>query len=140
MISKKNLLVTSGITTAILLVWNYVGNYQICDLFAKDGSIGNCPFILTNIGTNLLPVIPLFLLSLITYKMRDEVYRAWLRFTLVWVPLSMLAIFLAPEYTNDWMYPVVKGTVAFFSSLLFLLISLLLITWKYLSSRHSGRD
>ncbi|OGG40588.1 hypothetical protein A2118_03155 [Candidatus Kaiserbacteria bacterium GWA2_50_9] len=86
---------------------------------------------------NFFPVIPLFVLSLITYKMRDEVYRAWLRFAQVWVPLSMLFIFLAPEYTSDWMFPVVKGTVAFFSSLLFLIISLIIIAWKYFTTRRT---
>ncbi|MDP2655239.1 MAG: hypothetical protein Q8P17_01625 [bacterium] len=85
------------------------------------------------------PVIPLFLLSLITYKMSEEVYRAWLRFANVWIPLSIVLIFLAPEYSGDWMFPVVKGTVAFFSSLLFVLISLLIICWKYFTSRRSGQ-
>lgn len=87
--------------------------------------------ILYDIMMNLLPIIPLFLLSIIIYKMRDEVYRVWLRFAYVWVPLSMLLIFLAPEYSGDWMYPIVKGTVAFFSSLLFIIISLILIIWKW---------
>lgn len=86
---------------------------------------------------NLLPIIPLFLLSLITYKMREEVYRTWLRFAYVWIPLSMLLIFLAPEYTADWMYPVVKSTVAFFSSLLFLIISPIIIAWKYFATHRS---
>jgi len=78
------------------------------------------------------PVIPLFLLSLITYKMRDSVYRAWLRFAQVWIPLSMIAIYLAPVYSNDLMFLVVKSTVAFGSSLLFIIISLLIIGYQYL--------
>ena len=84
---------------------------------------------------NFLPIIPLFFFSLITYKMRDEVFRAWLRFAYAWIPLSLLLIFLAPEYTYDWMYPVVKGTVAFFSSLLFACISLIIILVSWLRSR-----
>ncbi len=69
--------------------------------------------------------------------MRDEVYRAWLRFSYVWIPLSMLLIFLAPEYTSNRMFPVVKGTVAFFSSLLFVIISPILIAWKWFSSHRN---
>lgn len=86
---------------------------------------------------NLLPIIPLFLFSIITYKMRDEVYRAWTRFSYVWIPLSMVAIFLAPEYSADWMFPIEKGSVAFFSSLIFAVISLLLIIYKYFASRRA---
>lgn len=123
-----------------LIVWNYVGNYRICDFIVSGGSAGKCPFILTNIGINLLPIIPLFFFSLITYKMQDEIYRKWLRFAQWWVPLSMLAIFLAPEYSGDWMFPVVKGTVAFFSSLLFVIISFLLIAWKYFAPRRPGQS
>src|SRR3989344_4320472 len=137
MISKKILLIVSGFFSIGLIIWNYIGNYQVCDFFMKGGSINNCPFILTSIGINLLPIIPLFLLSIIIYKMRDEVYRAWLRFAQWWIPLSMLLIFLAPEYTSDWMFPVVKGTVAFFSSILFLIISLLLIAWKYFTTHRN---
>ena len=35
----------------------------------------------------LMPFLPLLLLSLITYKMRDEVFRAWWRFARWWVPV-----------------------------------------------------
>lgn len=87
---------------------------------------------------NLLIFIPLFLFSLITYKMRDEVYRTWLRFAYVWIPLSMGLIFLAPEYSTDWMYPVEKGSVAFLTSLLFVIISLILIIWKSITVRRAN--
>ena len=89
-------------------------------------------------GVNLLPVIALFLFSLITYKMRDEVYRAWLRLVYVWIPLSMVLIFFAPQYSTDWMYPVVKSTVAFLTSLLFVVVSLILIAWKSITTRRAS--
>lgn len=140
MISKKTLLFVSGLLSVGLLVWNYVGNYRICDLLIKAGSTGSCPFILTNIGINLLPTIPFFFLSLITYKMREDVYQSWARFAVVWVLLSMILIFLAPEYSSSFgitLYPVTKGSVAFISSLLFVIISLVLIIWKYFVSRRA---
>jgi len=134
MCSKKTLLIVSGILTVILLALNQIGTDTICGWIGQDTV---CMGILYSTIMNFFPVIPLFVLSLITYKMRDEVYRAWLRFAQVWVPLSMLFIFLAPEYTSDWMFPVVKGTVAFFSSLLFLIISLIIIAWKYFTTRRT---
>lgn len=48
----------------------------------------------------------------------------------------MVLIFLAPEYSADWVYPVVKGTVAFSASLLFVILSLVLIIWKYFAARR----
>ena len=136
--NKNLVLLVSGLLSFGLVVWSYLGNYYICDTFLSGGSVGSCPFILTKIGLNLLPLIPLFFLSLITYKMRDDIYRVWLRFAYVWIPLSMLLIFLAPQYSSDWMYPIEKGTVAFFSSLLFIIISLILIASKYLSTRNKS--
>lgn len=133
MCSKKTLLWTSGIFTIVLIVLNQVGTSTLCGLIQQDTV---CMGILYGIMMGFFPVIPLFILSIITYKMRDEVYRTWLRFAQWWVPLSMVLIFVAPEYSGDWMFPIVKGTVAFFSSLLFIIISLLLIAWKYFSSRR----
>lgn len=131
MINKKTLLIVSGTASIGMFIWSYLGNYRVCDSLMGGGSVGNCPFILTEIGINLFPVIPLFILSLITYKMRDDIYQAWLRFARVWIPLSMVLILLAPEYSGDWMFPVTKGSVAFSSSLLFVIISLILIAWEW---------
>ena len=131
MISKKALLIVSGIITAVLVLLDRTGTDTLCRWIQQDTV---CMGILYSTIMNFFPIIPLFLFSLITYKMRDEVYHAWLRFAYVWIPLSMLAIFVAPEYSYDWMFPVVKGTVAFFSSLLFLIISLILIAYRALRS------
>ena len=80
--------------------------------------------------------IPLFLFSLITYKMREEVYQAWFRFVCWWIPLSVLLIFIAPEYSHDWLYPIEKGSVALLTSAIFLIVSLLIIVAKYISLRR----
>lgn len=134
---KKKLLILSGLVAITLLVWNYLGNYKICDFFGGR-SISSCPFVLTATALNLVPIIPLFLFSLITYWMRDRVYRAWVRFAAVWIPLSMIAILFAPEYSRDWMFPVVKSNVAFFSSLIFTLISLGIVGWGVYASRRTN--
>lgn len=127
---KKYVLVTSVIGTLVFFASLFPENTGICNLVNAS-----CVFFFDPIAENLLPIIPLFLLSLITYKMRDEVYRAWIRFAYVWIPLSMFLILIAPEYSADWMFPIVKGTVAFFSSLLFVIISLIIIVWKYFAMR-----
>ena len=84
---------------------------------------------------NFVPTFPLFLFSLLTYFMKEEVYRAWSRFALVWIPLSMLLIFLAPEYSTDWMYRIEKGSVALATSAIFAVVSLVIVGVKYFKSR-----
>ena len=123
----KKLLTFSGLMTTVLLIWNFVGNYKMCDLFSQGASGGSCPFIMTSIAFNLLPIAPLFLVSLLTYKMSDAVNRAWMRFAMVWIPLSMAAIFVSPQYSTDWMFPVTKSTVAFYSSAVFLIVSVIIV-------------
>lgn len=79
----------------------------------------------------LFPIIPLFVFSLITYKMQDSIFQVWWRFARIWIPISMLAILASPSNTHNWMFPIEKGSVAFFSSVLFVAISLILIIiWR----------
>lgn len=78
-----------------------------------------------NVIIFFLPVLPLFLFSLITYKMPEGVFQAWWRFARVFVPLAMFLILITPAYTHNWMFPVTKGTVAVALSGLFVLTSLI---------------
>jgi len=73
------------------------------------------------------PTITLFIFSLITYPMQDKIFQSWWRFARIWVPLSMLVILISPSYSHNFIFPIEKGTVAFFSSALFVIISLVQI-------------
>ena len=129
--SKKTLFITSGIGTSLLVLLNWIGTFKLCG----GQEYGQCMDFAYSAIINFLPIIPLFLFSLITYKMRDEVYCAWSRFAYVWIPLSMIAILFAPEYSGDWMYPVTKSSIAFLSSLLFVTISLGIVIWESIAAR-----
>jgi hypothetical protein len=41
-----------------------------------------------------LPLLPVFLLSLITYRMRDEIFQAWWSFARWFVPVIIVVTFL----------------------------------------------
>lgn len=131
MIKKKKLLLGSAIVAILAGAIGTLEPFRLCRNLWRE-----CMDVNYTSTLILLPFIPLFLFSLVTYKMRDEVYRAWLRFSCIWIPLSMLAIFSAPEYSSDWMYPVEKGTVAFFSSVLYGIISIVIIIWKYTGTKR----
>ncbi len=91
--------------------------------------------LIRTIALSLLPFLPLFLLSLITYKMKDEVFTAWISFAKWWVPLSMFAILITPvDDGGSWSIPL-KGPVALLTTGLFFVISLIIICWKHFALR-----
>ncbi len=136
-LTKKNVFIISGVGVFALLVWNYIGNYRICDIVSRNGSAGECPFVLTGAAMIFFPLFPLFILSSLTYFMREEISTAWTNLAKWWVPFSMILVLISPEYSNDWMFPITKGSVAFITSVLFVLISLILITWKWFALRKT---
>lgn len=80
--------------------------------------------------------LPLFLLSLITYKMRKEIFEKFRSFAMWWIPLMIFLVLLAPQNDSS-LIPIDKGRVSFGMSILFLLISLILITWKWFALRKA---
>ena len=67
----------SGVSTPLILTLFYIGsNSCYLNPFCNDTFL-------------ILFLIPptLFLLSLITYRMKDEVFQAWWRFARWWVPV-----------------------------------------------------
>ena len=135
MLNKKTTLFVSFFLSVVLVIWDYFGNYQLCG--GKEW--GGCVDILAGIETIFLLSIPVFVFSSITYWMKGEVYRAWFRFARWWIPLSIILIFLSPEYSSDWILPIVKGTVAFAMSALFVIIYTILIIWKYWRLNKTSR-
>ena|SRR3989338_468225 len=126
MIPKNILSLISGIFTVILLVIGVFGTYTLCSNNEKCINILHWYFI------HFLPIAPVFFFCLTVYWMRDEVYRAWFKFARLWIPLSMLAILVAPEYSTNVINPIEKGTVAIFFSGIFIVVSIVIIIWKLL--------
>ncbi len=48
----------------------------------------------------IFPVV--FLFSLITYKMRDEIFTAWKHFSLWFIPISILIIMNTSSHSGGW--------------------------------------
>lgn len=119
---KKIVLLISFVFSLLLFIISIKGTYYYC-----GGVYGRCVEMLHLFSLVFFPILPLFLFSLITYFMREEIFQAWWRFARVWVPASMVAILLAPAYASDWMFPIDKGRVAFFFSVVFVIVSLILI-------------
>jgi hypothetical protein len=131
--SKKIVLWASLIGVFLYAVMFFLVQRYGCDegkfFFCKDSFVWIVHII------RIFPII--FLFSLITYKMRNEVFRLWVRFTYVWLPLTLILVFVAPEYQNSWLPVYEKGFVSFVFSATYFLISLILVTIKYISLRKS---
>jgi len=70
--------------------------------------------------------------------LKDPVSKLWLKFVYVWVPLSMLVVFLAPV-TDSSLIPLDKSRVSLIMSALFLIISLVIIIIKSIVIQKSGK-
>lgn len=57
----------------------------------------------------LFPIVVTFLFSLITYKMRDEVFRYWWNFISWWVPLSVGTSLYIGSIGPEGKYPGANG-------------------------------
>ena len=80
----------------------------------------------------LLPFWPITVFSLITYPLREETFQSWLHFAKWFVPLSILLVLLTPDGQSGGYMPslIDKQVIAFLTSALFTLVSLIIIIYK----------
>lgn len=120
--TKRNVLLVSFlgliffISAFLISVNGLCSNIYFCDRPHDD-----------SLAAIFFPFFPLFLFSLITYKMREEVFQSWFRFARIYIPASIALILLAPSYSSNWMFPYDKGRAAFLFSSLFIIISIVKI-------------
>jgi hypothetical protein len=125
--TKKNVLFASLIYVLIFIAfvfwdgWSGVGDcYDM--LWCRD--------YFYPVLSYLLPVHVIFLFSLITYKMHDEVFFAWRNFSYWWIPLSIFLVLITPE-GNSVIMSWGKEIPAVGMSVLYVLISSILIAYKF---------
>jgi hypothetical protein len=130
MLNQKNALFGGGLLTLVLFAWDRIGNYQLCDMLSSSGHEGNCPFFMISAETVLLPIIPFFLFALITYFMREEVYKAWSTYAFPMLGVAMLLTAIMPDSHGGGFGPQIafgKPDVAVLSSIIFIVVSIVII-------------
>lgn len=132
--TKKNVLLigilgTISFFTVFVLVTKY-GCREDLFFFCRDSY-----FWFNYLLKFLFPVI--LFLSIITYKMQSEVFKSWIKFAYVWIPLTIILTVLSPSYSQS-LLPITKGVVSFSLSTLSLLISLIIIISKHLSLKKNS--
>lgn len=136
--TKKNITIISLVTAVVLIGWDYIGNARLC---TSEGVLHyDCFNTISSIELIFFPVFPLAFLSLLTYRMRDEIFRAWTSFAVWWVPLSMLAIIIAPEEIKGSISVPMKWPLAVFCAAILLLVSIIIILWKHYSLKKKNSN
>ena len=128
--TKKILLFLSLIISIITLTTSYLGTSTFC------GDSLDCMRFVADMLRSVFVFIPVFILSIILYKMRDGIYQSWFKFVRVWIPLTIFLTIISPSYGHG-LLPIEKSSVSFFMSILFFLISLIIILTKSLSKKSS---
>jgi len=128
---KKVLLISSSyiVYFCLLLLVSWQCNAKWCQI-RDDDFFGLVIYIFA-------PLAPLFLFSLITYFLREEVFQAWLRFVKWWIPLSILLVLIMPDGQGGGYMPslIDKQTIAFLMSSIFIFVSTVKIISKSIELR-----
>ena len=125
-LTKKRVLQASTIGAAVTSLLAYI-------FFNTSTSI--CPYEITfdctilSLILNLLISLPILLFSLITYKMRDEVFLSWKKFSFTYLFTYLFIVLISPWRPADFS-PFAKGIDSIRMLELYTLISLTLIAYK----------
>ena len=135
--TKKNVLLIGFIGSFLLISLGVIVSTEACYHNKWCFRFFDNLFVRT-FAVSLLSFLPLLLLSLITYKLRDEIFTAWIRFAKWWIPLTILATIIAPSEIPGTFSVPVKGPLVLALSGTFLVISLAIILYK--SWKLKGTD
>ncbi|MDD5083598.1 MAG: hypothetical protein PHT88_01495 [Candidatus Moranbacteria bacterium] len=121
--TKKSVLFGSIVAMIFSGIFIFSREIGIC----PPHSYGACIEKFDSIAITFFPFFLLFLFSLITYRMQEEIFQKWWKFACIATPVSMLFIVLAPAYSHDWMFPIEKGSVFLMTSVIFVFVSGIII-------------
>lgn len=73
--------------------------------------------------------IPIFLITLISYFLKEKVFTAWRKFTFIYLSIYLLVILVTPSYCDAYL-PICKQMSFMFLVPIYFVISLILIIYK----------
>lgn len=135
MMTKKSVLIVSviGVVLFILGILFLMNDVCSVDAWVKCRIVDKSVNMLVDL---LMFAIPAFLFSLLTYFLHEKVFRAWLRFTYWWIPLSFAIVLFSSSRPSANIVGISDQEI--FGVLtwgLYIIISLIIIAWKYFSTR-----
>jgi hypothetical protein len=129
--TKKSVFFAAFIVTVVLVSLFFIAQIQYCN-YHYDGyetlcmrAFGYIEQVLEPLSFSLFLAPLFFLISLITYRMKDEVFLAWWRFARWWVPVIMIVTFLLENAGGGGTLGMNKDFTAL---ILIILYSILIVT------------
>lgn len=127
--TKKNVL-RIGLTGSLLFcVFIFATKVGLCDQYN-----GSCIHKFDSVSEVFQIFIPVLLFSLITYKLRDEIFTTWIKFATWWVLGTFILVLIAPSQDPS-LLSVTKQVISLLSTALFALISTGIVISKSLALR-----
>jgi len=140
--SKKNTLLVLFVVFFCLVLFGYIAGRCVA-MHACEGRGVNLFFygilfsILKPTLTILSGILPI---SLSFFFIRDQIFYSWLKFVKWYLPLSALIIFISPTHGHGFLPPLVtKELASLWLAGLFVVVSIVLIVYKYFSLPKSER-
>lgn len=93
-----------------------------------------CNHVVDDMTAVLLLAFPVFLFSAILFGLADNIFRAWSRFVLLWIPLSTVLLYLSPR-DADMFTDFSRESNAWRLTILFALISVLIVSYTWWANR-----
>ena len=138
--TKRNIFLGSSIAIALAYIFANPVFFHICvNTYTFGNYVGCFDKFSESAAVLLLSIsIPLLLLSLITYRMKDEVFRAWWGFARWWVPVIIVVTLLLENAGGGGTLGMNKDFTAFILIILYSvlgIVSLVKIVRTYLKTR-----
>lgn len=141
-VTKKNVFIISifGFVFANIIIFQE--NINLCSLV--DGRYyRDCFFSRWTQNSIAVPIlgisVVILLISLITYKLRDEVFYTWLKFSAFAIPVMLFFIIQSPESAYGGALAsamtVTRAQAALQLSVIYFAISLIVIAYKFFTFR-----
>ena len=131
--SKRRVLLFNfiGVLFFSLILWMQ----ETLNLFARaECGFDNPPILAcftTFVSYVLLFFIPVFTLNIVIYKLKDEVFLLWRKFTFIY-----LFIVTVSPWRRDDFFPIEKSTTSLFFIFLYLVIASLIIIYSFFRTRN----
>lgn len=144
LVTKKNVFFASVFAFVFANIIIFQENVNLCTLV--DGKYyRDCLFSRWTQNSIAVPLLGIscaaLLVSLITRKLRDEVFYTWLKFSAFAIPVMLFCIFKSPESAYGGALAsamtVTRAQAALQLSVIYLIISLILITYKHFTLKRN---
>jgi hypothetical protein len=126
--TKKKIFIISLLGILIQGFSRFSIDLGICSYYLSD--CGKFSYIIVIFSFIFIPV---FIFSLLTLKLKEHIFNFWRNFSIFIILMFFVVINFLPLNTHGLdFFPITKGTVMFFFTIIYSIISLILIIYKSL--------